>query len=231
MNSALFSSRLAALRDRVAAACARSGKNPCDVRTVVVTKTHPVETVQMVLDSGIRDIAENRVQEIAAKVPRLAGTFEMHLIGHLQTNKVGTAVPLVSWVQSIDSMRLAAKVDAACQARGKKLRVMVQVKTAPEETKSGCAPESCVDLAAFVAQCKGLELCGLMTIGPLGGSESATRGAFGLLRELADRCAGLAPAIGLSMGMSSDFEWAIEEGATIIRVGSLLLGDRPGANR
>jgi PLP dependent protein len=226
MDHHLLNSRFSALQDRIAAACARSSRPPSDVRTIVVTKTHPVETVQAVIDCGIRDIGENRVQELEQKIPRLTGTFEAHLIGHLQTNKVNKVVPLVQWIQSIDSIRLAEKVGACAAGLQKKIKALVQVKTAEEETKSGCAPEECFALAECVAKNPGLEFCGLMTIGPLGASESDTRKSFAALRSCAEKCRHLAPRIELSMGMSSDFEWAIEEGSTMIRVGTLLLGER-----
>ena len=231
MDTLDFSSRYRALQDRIAAACARCGRNPSDIRIVVVTKTHPTETVQALVDAGIRDIGENRVQEIEAKVPHLCGAFDMHLVGHLQTNKVNKAVPLVSWIQSIDSARLADKVNAAAQTCQKRIRALVQVKTSAEEAKSGCAPEECLELAGRVAACANLEFCGLMTIGPLSAPEAATRASFAALRALAEGCRQWRPRPELSMGMSSDFEWAIEEGATIIRVGTLLLGNRNAPQR
>jgi PLP dependent protein len=221
-----FSSRYRSLQDRIAAVCSRCGRNPSDVRIVVVTKTHPIETVQALIDAGIRDIGENHVQEIEAKVPHLRGTFDMHLIGHLQSNKVNKAVPLVSWIQSIDSVRLADRVNAAAQACQKRIKTLVQVKTSAEETKSGCAPEECTGLAAHVVACANLEFRGLMTIGPLSAPEAQTRASFTALRECAGQCRQWCPRPELSMGMSADFAWAIEEGATIIRVGTLLLGNR-----
>jgi pyridoxal phosphate enzyme (YggS family) len=226
MDKTIFLSRYQSLQDRIASVCTKSGRSPSDIRVIVVTKTHPVETVQAVIDCGVRDIGENRVQELEQKIPRLTGTFEAHLIGHLQTNKVNKVVPLVQWIQSIDSIRLAEKVGACAAGLQKKIKALVQVKTADEETKSGCAPEECFALAECVAKNPGLEFCGLMTIGPLGASESDTRKSFVALRACAEKCRHLAPRIELSMGMSSDFEWAIEEGATMIRVGTLLLGER-----
>ena len=225
MDKTILLSRYQALQDRIAAACSKSGRPPSDVRTIVVTKTHPVETVQAFIDCGIRDIGENRVQEIEQKAPLLKGAFEMHLIGHLQTNKVNKVVPLVQWIQSIDSIRIAEKTGNAAAGLQKKIKALVQVKTADEETKSGCAPEECFALAECVAKNPGLEFCGLMTIGPLGASESDTRKSFAALRACAEKCRHLVPRIELSMGMSSDFEWAIEEGSTMIRVGTLLLGE------
>jgi len=226
-----FPTRYQVLKERISAVCSRCGRNPSDIRIVVVTKTHPVETVQALIEAGIRDIGENRVQEIEAKVPHLRGAFDMHLVGHLQTNKVNKAVPLVTWIQSIDSIRLADKVNAAAQACQKRIRTLVQVKTSAEETKSGCAPEECGELAGHVAACANLEFCGLMTIGPLSAPETQTRASFAALRTLAEGCRQWRPRPELSMGMSSDFEWAIEEGATIIRVGTLLLGNRSAAQR
>jgi len=226
MDKNQFLSRLKDLQDRVAAACARSNRNPSDVRIVVVTKTHDANTVQAVIDCGIRDIGENRVQEIEAKAPQLTGSFDMHLIGHLQTNKVSKVVPLVSWIQSIDSIRLADKVNSAAESCHKKIKVLLQVKTSPEETKSGCSPDECIELAAHVASRSNLDFQGLMTIGPLNAGEAQTRASFALLRSLAEQCRTFCDKPELSMGMSSDFEWAIEEGATIIRVGTMLLGNR-----
>jgi hypothetical protein len=226
MDKNQFLSRMKDLQDRVAAACARSNRNQSDVRIVVVTKTHEVSTAQTVIDCGIRDLGENRVQEIEAKAPMLTGSFDMHLIGHLQTNKVNKAVPLVSWIQSIDSIRLADKVNSAAESCHKKIKALVQVKTSTEDTKSGCTLEECFELATHVANCSGLEFRGLMTIGPLDAGEAQTRASFALLRSLAEQCRSLCDKPELSMGMSSDFEWAIEEGATIIRVGTMLLGNR-----
>jgi hypothetical protein len=230
MDAQTLLSRFESLRERIARACNACGRSPEDVRIIVVTKMHPPETVQLVIDAGIRDIGENRVQEIEQKSPLLKGSFEMHLIGHLQTNKVNKVVPLVNWIQSVDSMRLIEKIEAAAALAQKKIKVLVQVKTSNEETKSGCAEAECLDLAARVAAGASLEFRGLMTIGPLAAPEAEMRNAFSALRRLSEQCGRLVPVsasrIELSMGMSSDFEWAIAEGSTMIRVGTLLLGER-----
>jgi PLP dependent protein len=218
--------RFDVLRTRVARVCDSCGRNPGDVRIIVVTKTHPVETAQMVIECGIKDIGENRVQEIERKAPHLTGEFEMHLIGHLQTNKVNKAVPLVQWIQSIDSARLVQKIESAEGSEGKKIKALVQVNTSNEETKSGCSEAECLDLAERVAKSSRLEFCGLMTMGPLDASEKDVRKSFSNLRMLSEQCRRLAPVVELSMGMSSDFEWAVAEGATMIRIGTLLLGER-----
>lgn len=226
MNAQTLVSRYENLKERVAKACDACGRKPEDVRIIVVTKTHPAETLQQIIDAGIRDIGENRVHEIEQKVPLLKGSFEMHLIGHLQTNKVNKVVPLVQWVQSVDSIRLAEKIEHAAALAQKKIKALVQVNTSNEAAKSGCTGAECVELAERVAKSGNLEFCGLMTIGPLEASEADTRKAFSSLRKLSEQCGHLAPRIQLSMGMSSDFEWAITEGSTMIRVGTLLLGER-----
>jgi len=148
------------------------------------------------------------------------------MIGHLQTNKAAKAVALSHWIQSIDSIRLLEKIQACVQTAHRKIRALVEVNTSGEQSKSGCIPDECYMLAQRMAADGILEFGGLMTIGPLGADESATRNAFAQLRRLGEQCKGLAPLIDLSMGMSSDFEWAIEEGATIVRIGSLLAGSR-----
>jgi len=226
MDKNIIKNRYDSLQERVALACQRCGRNPSELRTIVVTKTHPVETAQAVIDAGIKDIAENRVQEIEAKMPHLKGDFNMHLIGHLQTNKVNKVVPLVSWIQSVDSVRLVEKIENSAKDVQSKIKVLVQVKTSEEETKSGCNEQECLEIAQRISQSKCLEFCGLMTIGPLDATEAVTRNAFAGLRTLAEQCRELTPHIELSMGMSSDFEWAIAEGSTMIRVGTLLLGQR-----
>jgi len=218
--------RYDALIGRVDEACRRAGRSREEVRVVVVTKTHPVETVQAVVDLGIRDIGENRVQEVTRKAPQLHGEYRLHLVGHLQTNKVGKALPLVRWIQSVDRPRLVDKIEERFDG-GEPLQALVQVNTSGEGSKWGCSPEQCAALCERVANAPSLRFRGLMTIGPLGGSEKQIRGSFRLLRQLGEQAKGSSEErLELSMGMSDDFEWAIEEGATMIRVGSLLLGRR-----
>jgi PLP dependent protein len=216
------------LKDRIEKSCQKSNRNPDEIRLVVVTKTHSVETIQALIDLGIQDIGENRVQEIEQKVPFLKGDFTLHLIGHLQTNKVSKVVPLVQWIQSIDSARLTDKISASLSGIGRIMKVLAEVNTSGEAAKSGCAPVECLELCEYISKSPCLEFNGLMTVGPLSGGEKKTRESFGLLRELSRKISHLTPdgRSTVSMGMSSDFEWAIEEGATMIRVGSLLLGDR-----
>jgi PLP dependent protein len=216
------------LKGRIEKACLKSKRNPEDIRIIAVTKTHPVEAVQAVIDLGIRDIGENRVQEIERKQPFLKGEFSMHMIGHLQTNKVSKVLPMVDWIQSIDSTRLIERINSFPPSRSRKIKALVEVNTSGEASKSGCLPQDCLSLCEQVSKSNVLELQGLMTIGPLTGGELEIRRAFKLLSRLAEQCRHLAATdrMILSMGMSADFEWAIEEGSTMIRIGSILLGSR-----
>jgi len=230
MNASLppapdLAARLQSVRERIEGACRRSGRAVGSVRLIAVTKNHPAETAQSLIDLGVRDIGENRVQEIEEKVPKLVGDFTVHLIGSLQTNKAQKVWPLAGWIQSVDREKLVRRLEGLYTG-GTPKKVLVEVNTSGEESKSGCTPEECGRLCEIVAQSKALELRGLMTIGPLGGDESAVRGAFALLRELSQKyCVGLDKPE-LSMGMSGDFEWAIEEGATMVRIGTVLVGSR-----
>ena len=217
------------VENRINQACARTGRPRNSVRLIAVTKTHPVTTVQTLIDIGIRDIGENRVAEIEAKAPLLRGDYAMHMVGRLQTNKVGHVLPHVTWIQSIDREKLVSRIEFCSTGaeRTQKIKALVEVNTSGEASKSGCGPDECKALCERVRESGALEYRGLMTIGPLDGTESETRESFALLRKLAEGCAEKGKPSELSMGMSGDFEWAIEEGATIIRIGSALLGARP----
>jgi PLP dependent protein len=216
---------LEAVEKRIVRACEKADRPRNSVRLIAVTKTHPVTTVQTLIDIGIRDIGENRAAEIEEKAPLLRGDFTMHMIGHLQTNKVGHVLPHVSWIQSIDRAKLVSRIEF-CHKGTQKIRALVEVNTSGEASKSGCGPDDCKALCDRVRVSGALEFSGLMTIGPLNSTETETRAAFALLRKLAEACGNPGEALELSMGMSGDFAWAIEEGATIIRVGSALLGAR-----
>jgi len=216
--------RLSDVRGRIERACSRVGRAAGSVRLIAVTKNHPAETVQALIGLGVRDIGENRVQEIEAKAPLLTGDFTMHMIGHLQTNKAGKVWPLAGYIQSVDRERLIRRLEGLYN--GDKKNVLVEVNTSGEESKSGCRPNECRQICDLVSQSNALELRGLMTIGPLDGDERAVRSAFSLLRELSESCCAGIKTPELSMGMSGDFEWAIEEGATMVRVGTVLVGGR-----
>jgi pyridoxal phosphate enzyme (YggS family) len=212
--------------ERISKAAARAGRKTDDVTLVAVTKTVPFETVRPYLDVGIRHIGENRVQEAMQKYSGLRtqdSEFpKLHLIGQLQSNKAKKAVEFFDVIQSLDRLELAKDIDRHAQALGKKQACLVEIKISPEATKSGLAPE---ELDAFLAQTKSLpflDIQGLMGIAPEGSGPDTARPYFSRLRKLFEK-SGLNV---LSMGMSSDFEVAIEEGATMVRIGSALFGPR-----
>ncbi len=211
----------AAVRKRIAAACGRSGRNAGEVTLVAVTKTFPAQAVTAAIAAGAREIGENRVQEARDKKPLVQGTARWHLIGHLQSNKAKDAVRVFDTIQTIDSLPLAEKVAGAAVAAGKRIDVLLEVNIGREPQKSGAGPDDIEALARGVRGLDGLTLTGLMTIPPVS-DEAATRAYFRELRSMRD-------ALGLqhlSMGMTDDFEMAIEEGATIVRVGRAIFGAR-----
>ena len=212
---------IAAVEARVAAACARSGRARADVHLVAVTKTFPASDVDHAIAGGMTDVGENKVQEARDKRPQVSGSARWHLIGHLQSNKAKDAVRLFDVIQTVDSLDLAQKIARHAEAAGKRQEVLLQVNIGREEQKSGVDPADVQDLVRAVSALPELHLSGLMTIPPAGDAEEA-RAFFRELRGLRD-AAGL---VQLSMGMTDDFEVAIEEGATIIRVGRAIFGAR-----
>lgn len=212
---------LAAVRARVDAACRRAGRNGQEITLVAVTKTFPAEAVSAAIAAGAADVGENRVQEARDKQPMVRGTARWHLIGHLQSNKARDAVRLFDVIHTIDSTALAEKVDRAAAAAGKNPAVLIEVNVGREAQKTGVAPENVAALARQVAKLPNLRLAGLMAIPPQGEPEEMRRW-FRDLKRMRDDC-GLEH---LSMGMTDDFEVAIEEGATIIRVGRAIFGSR-----
>ena len=206
--------------DRIRKAAASSGRDPASIKLIAVTKTVPLENISQAVDCGIRNIGENRLQEALPKIEALSELpLTWHFIGHLQTNKAKKVVEHFQWVQSVDRPELAEKLN---QAALKPLPVLIEVKLHEERNKSGVDE---VGLPSFVAQFEGykqLQLRGLMAIPPFFENVEQVRPYFGKLRDLAKRFS--LPE--LSMGMSHDFEVAIEEGATMVRIGSALFGER-----
>jgi PLP dependent protein len=207
------------IKANIAAAAVRSGRAPEDVTLLVVTKMHEVDEIRAVLECGITDIGENRVQEAERKRPELGGGFNFHLIGHLQTNKARLAMRLFDVVQSVDSTHLAEKLDAEAAAAGKNIPVLLEVNSSGEESKFGVEPGDALATARRIAEYEHLDLQGLMTIGPLTADLDAIRKAFQETKKLFDTIAGVLPIRTLSMGMTDDYELAIEEGSTMVRVG------------
>lgn len=216
------------VEERIAAACARSGRRREDVRLVAISKTFPAERIREAYEAGLRDFGENRIQEAALKRPALAALdITWHLVGHLQTNKARRAHELFQWVQSVDSVRLAEKLDQP--AADTRLSVLLEVNLGGEEQKSGLGETEVQETAEKVRRLAGLDLRGLMLIPPYRENPDDARPFFRRLRELSEklRASGLGEICELSMGMSHDFEIAIEEGATIVRVGTAIFGTRP----
>ena len=211
-----IATRVAEVRERIAAAERRAGRDPGSVRLVAATKTQSVALIAEVIGAGVRDIGENRAQELAAKAPELAHLDPIwHFIGKLQRNKINVLVPWVQWWESIDRIELAV----ALVSRGANPKTLVEVNVAGEPQKGGCSVAEAPALVEAI-RALGLEVAGLMMVAPIG---KAPRPYFAALRELARRL----EMRELSMGMSADFEAAIAEGATIVRVGTGLFGLRP----
>jgi len=222
------------VRGRIARAAERAGRDPRSVLLVGVVKTVPEDLIREAVALGLEDLGESRVQEAeahAGAVGREAARW--HMVGHLQRNKAGRAVELFDRVHGVDTVELAAALSRRAVAAGRRLRVLVEVNVSGEATKFGAAPDTLMGLVERVAALPGLALDGLMTVGAPVGTVEEARPGFARLRALRDECE---RALGLrlpelSMGMSGDFEVAVEEGATLVRVGSALFGERSSPGR
>jgi pyridoxal phosphate enzyme (YggS family) len=219
-----------ALQERITRAAHAAGRPPEEIAVVAVTKTRTPREVEAVLRCGLREVGENRVQEAAVKKAQVRLEARWHLIGHLQSNKAGKAVELFDLVESVDSLHLGAELDRRAGQRGRILEILLQVNTSGAPQQSGAVPEQLPELAARLAALPHLRLRGLMTIGALSPEEAVVRACFSRLRQLRDQLARQLPQADwslLSMGMSGDFEWAIAEGANLLRLGTALFGARP----
>ncbi len=210
----------------------RSGRRPESIKLVAVSKTVAVERMKWALEMGISRLGENKVQEGLSKKNDLSKyNFEFHLIGPLQKNKVNKAVAIFDWIETVDSFELAIKIDRACASLGKVMPVLLQVNIGMETTKSGVSEERVFELFEQTTQLDHLSVRGLMAIPPLENDPERSRPYFRRLRELAERirqqCAKAADLCELSMGMTQDYGVAIEEGATIVRLGTAIFGARP----
>ncbi|HSU17937.1 YggS family pyridoxal phosphate-dependent enzyme [Longimicrobium sp.] len=224
-----LAARLAEVRERIERARQRAGRTD-GVTLVAVTKTHPPAVVQAAIRAGVADVGENRVQELGDKVDAVGRrAVRWHLIGHLQRNKVAKALPLFDLLHSLDSVRLAETLSAEAVKAGVTVRALVEVNSAGEATKGGFPAAGAVDAVGRILELPGIELAGMMTMAPFTDDQAVVRRAFAATRELRDEAARQLPAFRggeLSMGMSNDFEIAVEEGATLVRVGSSIFGER-----
>jgi pyridoxal phosphate enzyme (YggS family) len=224
--------RLAAIHARIAAAAKNCGRPAEEVKLIAISKTHPASVIKRVIEFGALDIGENRVQEAEGKIMEVGrNAARWHLVGHLQANKARRAISLFDVIHSLDSLDLARRLDRLCREEGReKLRVLIQVDLGHEETKSGIDESELTHLVEGLGPLNRLELTGLMTLPPFFDDPEQSRPFFRRLRELRDELAGhgaFASRKGeLSMGMTNDFEVAIEEGSTMVRVGTAIFGER-----
>lgn len=232
-----ITNNLQAIQDKIAAACSKAGRSPLEIRIIAVTKSVEIDTIKNLVDAGQFMLAENRVQHLVArhkdvdeylsrKRNPVEGRVEWHMIGHLQRNKVKAVLQCADLIHSVDSLRLAEDINEKAQRLDMVADVLLQVNCSQEPQKSGCAIGAAYHLGEMMAEMKYLRLCGLMTMGPMDGNPATTRNAFCRLRELFyemryDRIGG-DDFRELSMGMSGDYEIAVEEGATLLRIGSAI---------
>lgn len=231
--------RLRRVEDRIAGACARCGRDPTEIHLVAITKGHPASTLVAALEAGLRRIGENRVGEAVDKFSAAADSLERHgavrhMVGHLQRNKARLAVRAFDWIQSVDSLRLAEELSRRIGDRPDRMPVLIEVNAGGEGQKHGISPDLVLEQAGRIAELPGLLVRGLMTMAPFTSDESVLRTTFRRARGLFERMAELGPGVGLaadtlSMGMSGDFEVAIEEGSTMVRLGTVLFGSREEA--
>lgn len=223
-----FAANLETIRQRIAAACKRAEREPASVTLLAVTKTQPPEVVSEAARLGLTLFGENKVQEAKGKIPLCSGRLTWHMIGHLQSNKARDAVDLFSMIQSVDSLPLAEEINRRAEQRSKTMPILLEVNIVGEASKFGYKPDQLLaDLTRLNAFPR-LEVHGLMTVPPWSPLPERARPVFRRLRELKVQCEQIlgAPLPHLSMGMTGDFEVAIEEGATLVRLGTALFGER-----
>ncbi len=221
--------RLQSIRQRIASACDRSGRPASSVELMGVSKNHPPEAVAEAVQLGLPLFGENRIQEARAKIPLSPPTARWHFIGHLQSNKARDAVALFEMVQGVDSLELARELQKQAQKQSRQLAILAEVNVAGESSKFGWNPDTLLGALPALSALDRIPLKGLMTIAPYDTDPETARPVFRQLHELRDQCEQhLQHSLPiLSMGMSGDLEVAIEEGATLVRVGTALFGDRP----
>jgi pyridoxal phosphate enzyme (YggS family) len=219
------------IRDRIAGACERGGRSPDSVALLAVSKGQPPEAVRAAAEAGLTLFGENKIQEGKAKIPLCPGKLRWHMIGHLQTNKSRDAVELFEMIESVDSLHLAEEINKRAEQSAKTIRILLEANLAGEASKFGYKADQLLAELPQLNSLPRLEIHGLMTVPPWGPVAEKARPVFRKLRELKERCEQIlgAPLPHLSMGMSGDFEVAIEEGATIVRIGTALFGPRPKA--
>lgn len=228
-DQATIAANLAQVKANIAAAAAKSGRHPEEIKLVVVTKTIPAETVGRLVNLGITDIGENKVQEAEEKFTHLGPAFHWHLVGHLQSNKAKKALEMFDLIQSVDSLSLAEELNKQAAEREKRAKILLQVNISGAATQSGIAPEELLSLAEKIHRLHFLELTGLMAIGPLTPDPEEARPAYRKMSALYAKIKKEIVTAGfhyLSLGMSSDYPVAIEEGSNLVRIGQAIFGKR-----
>jgi len=227
-----FADNLNLIQQRIRDACQRAGRDENSVQLLAVSKTHPAEAIQETVNAGQIFFGESKIQEAKAKIPLSPGKARWHFIGHLQSNKVRDAVELFEMIQSVDSLNLAKEISKRCEQAAKTMPILLEVNVAGEGSKFGYKPEQLLAELEKINSLPKIEVHGLMAIPPYATDAEKSRPYFQRLRELKSQCEEILAATlpHLSMGMSGDFEIAIEEGATIVRVGTALFGARQKLN-
>ena len=228
-----LAANLEKIQQRIGAACKRAGREPRSVTLLAVTKSHPPESVRAAAELGLTFFGENKVQEAKAKIPNCPSRCRWHFIGHLQSNKCRDAVELFEMIQSVDSLSLAQEISKRAEQAGKTMPILLEVNVAGEGSKFGYAPEKLLAELNQMNALPKIEVHGLMAVPPWSSEAENSRPHFRKLRELKERAEAVlgAPLPHLSMGMTGDFEVAIEEGATIVRIGTALFGERRAAKK
>ncbi|MGQ9604529.1 MAG: YggS family pyridoxal phosphate-dependent enzyme [bacterium] len=217
------------LRERIAETCAKLSRNPAEVAIVAVTKTVPPQRIQEAVDAGIQILGENRVQEALSKVGSVKGDITWHMVGHLQRNKVKKALDIFDLIQSVDSYDLAREIDCHSRQRNRRTDILIEVNTSGEPTKFGIRPDEALDLVSKLVEMPNINVVGLMTIGAFTDDEGTVRKCFSTLREISETIRSSFKNLDLrwlSMGMSADYIWAIQEGSNMVRIGTAIFGER-----
>jgi pyridoxal phosphate enzyme (YggS family) len=216
------------IQQRIRGACERAGREENSITLLAVSKTHPPETINAAAELGLACFGENKIQEAKAKIPLCSGKLRWHFIGHLQSNKCRDAVELFEMIQGVDSLGLAQEISKRCEQAAKRMPILLEVNVAGEASKFGYRPDKLLGEVEEINALPRIEIHGLMAVPPWSPEPESSRPHFRRLRELKSECEQIlvAPLPHLSMGMSGDFEMAIEEGATIVRIGTALFGPR-----
>jgi len=224
----MIAENLNKIEDKIAESCIRCSRNRSEIRLIAVSKTQPISVINEVLEAGIKDLGENKAQELRDKSELIAGNFSWHYIGHLQTNKIKYVIKAAEFIHAVDSVKLAEEINRKSKEINKNQKVLLEIKTSDEATKFGLAKEK--EIFEIAESCKNnsnLNLVGLMTMAPYTDDESVIRNCFTQLRTLKGKLNKNGFALSeLSMGMTNDYMIAIEEGATMLRIGTAIFGDR-----